>query len=320
MRDRPAATGAGHHGPCVVTIGNLDGVHRGHQALLRRCRALAGAEAQVAAVTFEPLPQAFFRPEQPPARLSTVHQKLALLRDAGVDLCWLMRFDHQFATLSAVDFARRVLADTLGASEVVVGGDFRFGHRREGDVERLTALGVELGFGVTVEPPVSGPDGRISSTAIRAALAAGDFAAAEDMLGRPFRMEGHVIAGERLGRDLGYPTANLRIRARPSPLSGIFAVRARVHEGASPGRWLGGVSSIGIRPTVGGREPLLEVHLFDFDGDLYGRRLEVEFVAKLREEARFDTLDALVDQMRADDAAARAILARQEPGSDSNND
>lgn len=313
MRDRPAETGTGRFGPTVVTIGNFDGVHRGHQALIRRCCAAAGDGMRVAVITFEPLPQAWFRPDAAPARLTTVHQKLALLRAAGVDLCWLMRFDAQLEHLSAADFARRALAATLGARRVVVGPDFRFGYRRQGDVSLLTELGGELGFEVAVEAPVHGPSGRISSTAVRDALAAGEFADAERMLGRPFRMEGHVVPGQRLGRDLGYPTANLKIRARPSPLSGIFAVFARICDRGTPGPWRPAVSSLGWRPTVGGTEPLLEVHLYDFSGDLYGRRLEVEFVAKLRDESRFETIEALRAQMQADDAAARAILARRSP-------
>lgn len=314
MRDRPGETGAGRFGPTVVTIGNLDGVHLGHQALIRRCRERAGSGEKVAAVTFEPLPQTWFRPEAAPARLSTVHQKLARLQAAGVDLCWLMRFDHRLATLPAAAFARSALAGTLGAKLVIVGQDFRFGYRREGDLGLLAELGRELGFDVAVEPVVTGPLGRISSTGIRAALAADDFMTAAAMLGRPFRMEGHVVPGQKLGRDLGYPTANLKIRARPCPLEGIFAVFARVCDGGRAGPWRSGVSSIGRRPTVNGTEPLLEVHLFDFDGDLYGHRLEVEFVAKLRDESRFETIDAMVEQMRADDAAARAILAGREPG------
>ncbi len=314
MRDRPVSTGTGACTPSVVTIGNFDGLHLGHQALLRRCRSLAGTGEQVAVVTFEPLPQAYFRPGAAPARLSTVYTKLKLLRQAGAGLCWLMRFDRQLEQLPAADFARRVLAGALAARHVVVGEDFHFGHRREGDVGTLRELGMALGFGVTVEPAVEGVAGRVSSTAVRAALAAGDLPHAASMLGRPFRMEGHVVPGERLGRTLGFPTANLRIRARPTPLQGIFAVHARAVRGGTVDEWRPGVASIGSRPTVDGREPLLEVHLFDFAGDLYGQRLEVEFVAKLRDESRFDTLEALVEQMHEDATAARALLANATPG------
>ena len=315
MRNRPGRAGASRIERSVITIGNLDGVHLGHRALIRRCQSLKQTGDQVVAVTFEPLPQAYFRPAAAPARLTTVYQKLALLRAAGVDLCWLMRFDRELEHLPAPDFVKQALVGVLGARAVVIGEDFRFGYRREGNHAMLQALGEQLGFEVVIEPPVNGATGRISSTAIRDALQGGDLAFAAAMLGRPFRMEGHVVPGERLGRDLGYPTANLRIRARPSPLGGIFAVFARTCRGTAAGEWKGGVCSIGWRPTVGGTEPLLEVHLFDFDGDLYGRRLEVEFVAKLRDESRFDTLEALVAQMRADADAARAILAGCSPGS-----
>lgn len=314
MRDRPVATGVGRLGPSVVTIGNLDGVHLGHLALIRRCQSLAAGGEPVVAITFEPLPQAYFRPASAPPRLTTIHQKLELLRAAGVGTCWVMRFDHELAHLSATEFARQVLVRTLGARAVVVGEDFRFGYSRQGDVATLRTLGRELGFDVAVEAPVTGPAGRISSTAIRAALQRGDFATAAVLLGRPFRMEGHVVAGQRLGRALGYPTANLKIRARPCPLGGIYAVFARICGAGGPAGWMPAVSNIGWRPTVAGTEPLLEVHVFDFDADLYARRLEVEFVAKLRDELRFETLDALVTQMRADDAAARAVLARHTPG------
>jgi riboflavin kinase/FMN adenylyltransferase len=313
-RDRPGVTGARPSRPSVVTIGNLDGVHRGHQALIRRCHSLADDGAQVAVITFEPLPQTYFRPQAAPARLTTVYQKLALLQAMEVELIWLMRFDRELELLSAAEFARQVLAEVLYARSVVVGEDFRFGYRREGDAAALRRLGRKLGFEVAVEPHVLGTGGRVSSTAIRQALQQGDFRLAATMLGRPFRMEGHVVPGQRLGRTLGYPTANLRIRAEPSPLQGIYAVFTRSCRGKEAENWLPAVSSIGWRPTVGGTEPLLEVHLFDFDGDLYGHRLEVEFVAKLRDESRFDSLAELVTQMRADDAAARAILSAREPG------
>ena len=288
-----------------MAIGNFDGIHLGHQALVRRCRQLAGDAHAVAVVTFEPLPQAFFRPEHAPARLSTVYQKLDLLRSHGVDMTWLMRFGHGLAAMPADDFAKKVLAGKLRAKAVVVGDDFRFGRNQEGDVERLRTLGRELGFAVETVPAVLFDGERISSSGIRAKLATGDFAAAADRLGRPFRMEGHVIRGAGLGRTLGFPTANLAIRAEPSALGGVLAAFSR----AAGGPWLPAVTNLGRRPAVGGKEPLLEVHFFDFDQDLYGQRLEVQFVAKLRDELNFGSLDDLVAQMKRDEQEARQRLA-----------
>jgi riboflavin kinase/FMN adenylyltransferase len=217
-----------------------------------------------------------------------------------------MRFDGQFAGLSARDFVERVLVSGLAARQVVVGADFRFGRGREGDVTSLAALGDEFRFGVHVEPAVMCNGERISSSGIRSHLANSEFEEAEALLGRPFRMEGHVVRGAGLGRKLGYPTANLRIRAEPSPLGGVLAAFARI----AGGPWLPAVTNLGRRPAVGGRDPLLEVHFFDLDRDLYGQRLEVQFVAKLRDELNFETLDALAAQMRRDEDAARTCLAQ----------
>jgi len=296
----------------VVTIGNFDGLHLGHQELLSNCHALADDTAKVAVVTFEPLPGAVFSPENPPARLTTVYQKLDRLQTEGVDLVWLIRFDRAFSRLPAREFVHQVLVEGLRARHVVVGADFHFGHRREGDVPLLRQLGKEHGFGVTIVPAVYLGDERVSSSLIRGALAAGDLTRAATMLGRPFRMEGRVVRGEQLGRKLGYATANLRVRARPAPLHGIFAVYARAGKRQHREPWRAAVSSIGWRPAVGGKEPLLEVHFFDFEGDLYGQRLEVEFVAKLRDEVHFERIEDMVAQMRRDEAAARDALAQTE--------
>jgi len=310
IRNRPEWTDGAYTGRGVaVTVGNFDGVHRGHRELLRTCRELAGEGLDAAAMTFEPLPAAHFRPQSAPPRLTTVYQKLDLLRRAGMDLAWMVRFDDRFAGLSAHDFARTVLAVRLRARYVVVGEDFRFGRAQQGDVPLLRGLGDECGFEVVTVPAVTCDGERISSSAVRERLAAGDFAGAERLLGRPFRMEGHVVRGKALGRALGYPTANLRIRAEPAPLQGVLAVYARI----AGGPWLPGVANLGRRPVVDGRTALLEVHFFDFDEDIYGERLDVQFVAKLRDESNFDGLDALVAQMKRDEHEARAILARAEP-------
>jgi len=314
-RNRPGSSGSTPICRSVVTIGNFDGVHRGHQALIQRARENVLSGAQLAVVTFEPLPQAFFRPEQAPARLSTVYQKLAMLKSLGVDLCWLMRFDQALAQLEPVDFVRQVLVKELAVRHVVVGQDFRFGHKRAGNLDLLSAFGRAADFTVETLEPVLDGDRRISSTAIRQALFEGNFAQAGNMLGRPFRMDGHVVKGQQLGRTLGYPTANLRIRAEPSPLQGIFAVYARIcddlTDASRPGPWRPGVASLGRRPTVGGAELLLEVHLFDFSADLYGRRLQVEFVAKLRDELHFADMETLLLHMQRDEQQARRILANQ---------
>ncbi len=299
-------------GGSVVTIGNFDGLHLGHQALVARCHALARAGEQVAVVTFEPLPAAFFRPDEAPARLNAVDRKLMILRELGVDLVWLMRFDGRLASLGARDFAQQVLVEGLAARAVVVGHDFHFGRGKEGDVRTLARLGGELGFREEIVPPVLLDGERVSSSGVRQRLRAGDFEGAALWLGRPYRMGGHVVRGQALGRKLGYPTANLRIRAEPSPLSGVLATWARINGGP----WLPSVSNLGRRPAVGGREPLLEVHFFDFDEDIYGQRLDVQFVAKLREETNFDSLEGLVEQMKKDDAAARAILERADRPAD----
>lgn len=296
----------------VVAIGNFDGVHLGHRALLDRCRSVAKPGEPAAVVTFEPLPMAFFRPEDAPARLSTVYQKLQLLRAAGVDITWQMRFDARLAGLRAGEFVEKVLVHRMQARVVVVGEDFRFGRGREGDVRLLSELGKQFGFGTEIIPAVMCNGERISSSGVRSCLARGDFESAAAFLGRPFTMEGHVCRGAGLGRKLGYPTANLSIRAEPSPLGGVLAAFSRV----SGGPWLPSVTNLGRRPAVGGKEPLLEVHFFDFDKDIYGKRLEVQFVAKLRDELNFDTLDELVEQMKRDEDTARELLARADRPND----
>ena len=289
----------------AVAIGNFDGVHPGHRELLSWCRDSAGEQDSVVLLTFEPLPQAWFRPESAPARLTSTGQKVQQAEQLGVDLVWLMRFNQQLADMSASDFVHTVLVGDLGARVVVIGQDFRFGKGRQGDVAMLERLGAELGFETRVVPAVMRAGQRVSSTAIREALAAGDLELAGVLLGRAFRMEGVVIHGAKLGRKLGYPTANIRLEAEPCPLQGVFAVRARV----AGGEWRDSVVSLGRRPAVGGGEFLLEVHLFDFDGDLYGCRMEVEFIEKIRDELDFDGVDALVTQMQLDEKKARGILA-----------
>lgn len=288
----------------VVTIGNFDGVHLGHRRLIDKVNELAGERDARAVVTFEPLPLAFFNPDNAPARLSSPIGRVRLLESAGADLVWMLRFDSALASLSPRDFVRLALVESLGARHVVTGDDFRFGHKREGDLRLLASLGGEYGFVSHVVETLEQDGERVSSGAIRQALAADDFEKAARMLGRPWAIRGRVLEGQQLGRRLGYPTANILIRALPCPIGGVFAVRARV----AGDTWCPGVANLGNRPMVAGEDTLLEVHLFDFDGDLYGKKMEVQFVAKLRNEERFATMDDMVVQMKMDEARARERL------------
>ena len=290
----------------VVCIGAFDGLHLGHQALVGRATARARElSLSAVALSFEPLPREFFAKEAKPPRLMLPRAKLEGLYALGCDSVGLLRFDAKLASMPAEAFVREVLVGQLGAREVWVGPGFRFGKGRGGDIDLLQAMGEEHGFVAHSIEPVHCKDGeRVSSTRIRTALTTGDFDTATKLLGRPYAIGGHVVHGKQLGRTLGYPTANLRYGGKVPALRGIYATW--VH-GVADHPWPS-VSSFGTRPTVDGIEPLLEAHLFDFDGDLYGRRIEVEFVAHLRDEEKFADLDALVVQMRLDDARARAIL------------
>ena len=288
----------------VVCIGAFDGLHLGHRALVRHAVSRARAlDVPAVALSFEPLPREFFAKDAPPPRLTLPRAKCEGLSGLGADLVGLLRFDAALAAMSAEDFIADMLAGRLRAREAWVGPDFRFGRDRRGDIDLLRSLGAAHGFRADAIDAV-GDGTRISSTRIRSALATGDFQAATRLLGRPYAIGGRVVRGNQLGRTLGFPTINLRFGGRTPPLSGIFA--ARVH-GVDVGAWPA-VASFGTRPTVGGQEPLLEAHLFDFEGDLYGRRVEIEFVARLRDEENFADLPALVAQMHRDAAQARTIL------------
>jgi riboflavin kinase/FMN adenylyltransferase len=299
------------HRGCAVTIGNFDGVHLGHRATLERLCQHARAIGQPATVlTFEPMPREFLSPTRAPARLTRLREKLVLLERESVDRCVVLRFDSHLQQVRPEQFIERLLVARLGARRIVVGHDFRFGYRGEADIEALQAAAPKHGFEVDVIEPLLIDGVRVSSTAVREALASGDLTRAARLLGRRYSMQGRVIRGERLGHKLGYPTANMRLHRHVAPLGGIFAVHvhgARQHS-------LPGVASLGTRPTVNGTELLLEAHIFDFAGDLYGRYLEVEFVAKLREELKFASLDAMVMEMHEDARKARAVLRADEPG------
>ena len=294
----------------VACIGAFDGLHLGHRALVGRAVARARALGVPAvALSFEPLPREFFAGEAKPPRLMLPRARLAGLLGLGCDRVGLLRFDAALAAMPAAQFIERVLAGRLGVREVWVGPGFRFGRGREGDLALLQAAGAAHGFSADAIAPVLLEGERVSSTRIRAALVAGDFALAARLLGRPYAIGGHVVRGQQLGRTLGYPTANLRYGGKTPALRGIYATW--VH-GVAAHPWPS-VSSFGTRPTVDGVEPLLEAHLFDFDVDLYGRRIEVEFVAHLRDEEKFPDLDTMVAQIRRDDERARAILMDQAP-------
>lgn len=288
----------------VVCIGAFDGLHLGHRMLVRHAVARARAcGVPAVAVSFEPLPREFFAPAVPPPRLTLARAKIKGLYEFGADSVGLIRFDDRLSKMSADDFVRLVLVGRLCAREVWIGPEFRFGHRRGGDIGLLHALGQQHGFVAGEIAPVHRHGERISATRIRELLGAGAFAHAGDLLGHPYAIGGRVVRGKQLGRTLGYPTANLRFSRTPA-LSGIYATW--VHGVAETP--LPSVSSFGTRPTVAGVERLLEAHLFDFQGELYGRHIDVQFVAKLREEERFDGLEALTVQMHRDADQARAVL------------
>ena len=302
-----------HHG--VVAIGNFDGVHRGHRALLAAARERAMAlGAPLGVITFEPHPREVLTPDRAPPRLTPFRLKARLLAELGVDHLFALAFTRHLLEKTPEQFVHDVLAGGLGIRHAVVGFDFRFGNRRAGDVDRLAALGEEYGFGVTRLEPVAWRGEVCSSSRIRDAIAAGEMALAHDLLGQPFAVEGRVVAGDRRGRELGYPTANLCPPRRGAlwPPAGIYAVRAG-WQGGGRAHWHDAVASLGFRPTFGGRDLRLEVHLFDREIDLYGRRLCCGFVERLRGEETFATVEALKVQMDRDSAAARAALAAARP-------
>jgi len=294
------------HRPCVATIGNFDGVHRGHQAVLAALREAAGRYRLPATViTFEPHPREYFAPDSAPGRITRLRDKLQLLEAAGAERVICLAFGRRLASQSAEAFIDELLVDALGVRYLMVGDDFRFGQGRRGDFGMLAAAAEAHGYELERMPTVGEGGERVSSTRVRAALADGDLAAAERLLGRRYRVSGRVARGEALGRELGWPTANLRFGRRPPPMRGIYTVT--VHGLGAPRP---GVASLGTRPTVNGRETLLETHLLDFAGDLYGRHIAVEFLAHQRDEARFDDLDALREQIARDAEVARDWFRR----------
>lgn len=295
----------------MVCIGAFDGLHLGHRHVLAQARHRAdGVGLDLIAVSFEPLPREYFGKKDPPTRLVRAAQKFRMLRDLGVDSVGLLRFNQALSQTSADQFIEQLLVQRLNAKAVLVGPDFYYGKNRQGNFEHLQAAGQRFGFDALAVQPQLHAGERISSSLIRADLQDGRLHEAASKLGRPYCIEGRVVRGKQLGRTLGYPTANIRLQGRKPALTGIYATW--IH--GVGGKPIAGVSSLGTRPTVNGSEPLLEAHLFDFDGDLYGRRIGVEFVSKLRDEIKFDGLGALVAQMNLDAAQARSVLARQPLG------
>lgn len=292
----------------VLTLGNFDGVHRGHLALLERLTDKARELGLPAvAVTFEPHPREFFSPASAPARLTTLREKLERFAAAGVEQVHVARFNPAFATLSADAFVEEILVRGLCARHLIIGDDFRFGAGRLGDFAYLQAAGRARGFQVEAMSSIQLAGERVSSSAVRQALEAGDMDKAALFLGRPYAIDGRVVHGRKLGRQLGFATANIYIRHNPLPMTGVFAVRVL----GPSGRVRQGVANLGIRPTLGGTRPLLEVHVFDFQGDIYGAHLSVEFVHKLRDEMKFSDLSALQARIAADAAAARAFFSAE---------
>lgn len=290
----------------VVTIGAYDGLHLGHQRLLASVRDAAQRLGLPSVVmSFEPMPREFFAATSPPARLMRFREKFEALQQQAIDFFYCPRFDAQMRDISSADFMRRILVHGLAARHVVVGDDFQFAQRRSGNVAQLRSVGGVLGFDVEQLPSVVVGEVRVSSTAIREALWSGDLGQASALLGRPYRMSGSVIRGEKLGRTLGFPTANVDLRRRQSAVMGIFAVR--VHGLAAQA--LDAVASVGTRPTFNGVKPLLEVHLFDFDKEIYGAYIHIDFIARLRSEIKYDDIDELVAQMHRDADNAKSILA-----------
>lgn len=294
------------HRGCVASIGNFDGVHLGHRAIVARLREHAAAlRLPARVVLFEPQPVEFFRPQAAEPRLMRLREKLAALDTLAVDQVLCLRFDAHLAGMPREDFVDRLLVQGMGVRHLVVGPDFCFGHRRQGNVDYLATVGDAAGFGVEVAPPLQLEGERVSSTAVRQHLAAGDLGGAARLLGRPYTLHGRVSHGDARGRTLGFPTLNLPLRRRAVSLRGVFAVRVT---GLAPAP-LPAVANLGWRPTVGGSYPLLEVHVLDFSAEVYGRRVEIEFVRRLRDEQRFDGLDALRRQIDDDVRAARAVFA-----------
>lgn len=307
--DLPATARGG-----VVAIGNFDGVHRGHRSVLADAQAQARRlDTQVSVMTFEPHPRSLFQPDLVPFRLSSMRTKLRILEALGIDTVFVLHFDWAFAKITAESFVEDILAGDLETYHVVIGEDFRFGNKRRGDAGLLRELGERHGFGVSALAPVTDEHGdTISSSRVRNALQRGEAREAQRLLGRPWEVEGRVEHGAERGRDIGFPTANLRLGDYLEPRHGIYAMRAGIDNGPDT-LWLDGVGYVGRRPVVDGEEVLLEVHLFDAAPDLYGKHLRVQTIEFLRADFAFDSMQAMRAQIAEDCKAARRVLAEEPP-------
>ncbi|MEM7443404.1 MAG: bifunctional riboflavin kinase/FAD synthetase [Pseudomonadota bacterium] len=297
----------------VVAIGNFDGVHLGHRIVLDEARSVAAdIDAPLGVLSFEPHPRSLFRPDAPPFRLTPFRVRAHLLQALGVDLHVVLTFDREFSERSAENFVEEIVVGGLAARHVVIGYDFHFGHKRRGDADLLRAMGKEHAFGVSVVTQAGDEAGDVySSSRVRELLQKGDPKGAAALLGRAWTIEGRVDKGDQRGRDLGYPTANITLGDHLRPAYGVYAVRCAIEPVAGqPSVWLDGVANLGIRPMWRTEEPLLEVHLFDFDGDIYGNHVAVELVDYLRGEMHFDDVEALIAQMDRDSEQARKTLVQ----------
>jgi len=294
------------HRGCAATIGSFDGIHLGHQAVLTQLAA-EGRERRlpVTLITFEPQPREYFMPEEAPPRLTRFREKLEVLQHCGVDRVVCLRFNAWLASLTADEFIQRIMLDGLAVKYLVVGDDFRFGKGRIGDYALLQQAGETHGFPVVTMPTFNVGNHRVSSTRIRVALNEGDFSSAEALLGRPYWMSGRVAHGDKRGRTIGFPTANIFMHRNAVPVNGVFAVEMC----GIDDRPIAGVANVGTRPTVDGSRALLEVHLFDFDRDIYGRHVQVSFLKKLRPERKFESFELLKRQIELDAEQARAFFA-----------
>lgn len=296
----------------VLAIGNFDGLHLGHRALLERLTA-AGRQHGLppAVMTFEPHPRELFAPEQAPARLTSLREKLALLESCGIEEVYLLHFSRKLAGLTAEEFIERVLVQGLGVRHLIIGDDFRFGKGRAGDFAMLQSAGRQHGFGVEAMHTIEINGERVSSSAVRDALGAGDLEHAARLLGRPYSIAGRVVHGDKIGRKLGFPTANIQLKRKRVALTGVFAATVS----GIDKRFLPGAASLGVRPTLGaGLRPVLEVHLFDFDREIYGSHVTVHLLHKLRDEARYDSFEALTAQIARDVQCTQDYFAGKQLG------
>ena len=293
------------HRGCAATIGSFDGLHLGHQAVLTQLAAQGRERClPVTLITFEPQPREYFMPQEAPSRLTRFREKLEVLQHCGVDRVVCLRFNAWLAGLTADEFIQRIMLDGLAVKYLVVGDDFRFGKGRIGDYALLQQAGKTHGFPVVTMPTFNVGNHRVSSTRIRVALNEGDFSSAEALLGRPYWMSGRVAHGDKRGRTIGFPTANIFLHRHAVPVDGVFAVEMC----GIDDRPIAGVANVGTRPTIDGRRALLEVHLFDFDRDIYGRHVQVSFLKKLRPERKFESFELLKQQIERDAAQARAFF------------